>query len=205
MQIQSLVMVLTLALTSLIFSRFSAATENWEVQKDDDGIKVYSRKTNSGYEEIKATTIVEALPIDMLTLLDNVAIASKWIDSAEKVELINSPSENERIVHSYFQAPWPVKNRDMVTHSKTIFKQAGDVEIIVTDYSHVIPASNQYIRMENVRGVWSLKILAHGKMRVTYEGYGEPAGGLPVWLANRLVKSSTFNTFKQLRSQLENK
>jgi len=179
--------------------------QDWQLKIDKHNIQVYAKATASGYSEVKAITSIKALPADFLSLLDDVAIGDQWIDNCEKIILIDSPNANERIVHSFFHAPWPVKNRDMVTHSKAVFEESGVVKIIVSDYSDVHPAINDYVRMENVRGEWTLKPDDSAQMTVSYEGYGEPSGDLPLWLANNLVKSSTFNTFEQMRTLLEDK
>lgn len=215
-RMQSLVTISFFLLLIVLFTSISAIADekantvsgddlsSWRLVKDVNGIRIYTKKTESGYKEVNATITVSASPIDLLTLLDNIAIADQWIDNCQKVQLIDSPSANERVVHSFFYAPWPVKNRDMVTHSKTVFEESGVVKIIVSDYSARYPAADDdYVRMENVRGVWTMQPIDDEKMQVSYSGYGEPAGGLPIWLANSLVKSSTYNTFEKMRKLLE--
>ena len=206
-RMQSLV-TLSYYLILLIFIANSAdlaanETDEWQLQIDKQDVQVYSRKTDSGYIEVKAVTNIKALPKDLLALLENVAIARQWIDNSERVELIDSPTADERIVHSFFAAPWPVKDRDMVTHSKTVFEQSGIVNIVVSDYSNHYPATNAYVRMANVSGKWTMQPTGSKQMKVIYQGSGEPSGNLPIWLANNLVKSSTYNTFKQMRMMLE--
>lgn len=185
--------------------RPSSSTEEstWQLKIDKHNVQVYTRATPSGYSEVKAVTAIKALPENLLSLLDNVAIADQWIDKCKEIKLIDKPSANERIVHSYFYTPWPIKNRDMVTHSKTVFEDSGFVKIIVSDYTANYPARDDYVRMENVRGQWTMRPIDSGQMIVSYQGYGEPSGKLPIWLANNLVKSSTYNTFKQMRTLLE--
>ncbi len=37
---------------------------------------------------------------------------------------------------------------------------------------------------------------------ITYQGYGDPGGAVPNWLANRLIKNSSFETFVNMRKQI---
>ena len=74
---------------------------------------------------------------------------------------------------------------------------------MVSDYSSHYPANNDYVRIEDVKGQWIMQPIDSEQMTVSYQGYGEPSGNLPLWLANNLVKSSTYNTFEQMRTLLE--
>jgi len=176
----------------------------WKFEKKSSDVELYSQKTRSGFLKVKATT---ELPIEadlFLALLENVDIADNWIANCEKVEVINSPSDNERIVHTYFSAPWPVRDRDMVTYSKTSFDEmTNTITIRVRDYSSKLPGVENYVRMKNVNGVWTIKNSDENNISITYEGFGEPAGNIPIWMANNLLKSSTFETFKNMRAILK--
>lgn len=180
-----------------------AMEAGWEEVKNQHGVSVYSRHNESGYIEIKAHTRIDAKVSQFMALLENVALADQWIDGCEKVELLSAPNDSERIVHSYFSAPWPFKDRDMVTHSITQTNQeTGNTIIDIKDLGKRYPSVDNYVRMENVSGRWTINNTRNQQIEITYQGFGEPAGKLPVWLANQIIVRSTFNTFTGLQEQL---
>lgn len=179
-------------------------SSGWQVKHSQKGITVLTRETPSGYDEVKASVNINASPLDFITLLEDVERAPQWIARCEKVELLKTLSETERIVKSTFSAPWPVRDREMITYSiTTINPYNGSVRIEISDRSHLYPENRQKVRMLNVSGHWQLDILDNGLTSVTYQGYGEPSGNLPRWLSNQLVASSIYTTFANMRDLLQ--
>ncbi len=202
----ALLFVFCLVVTPAFFVNHAvaAAQVEWEIKKAKKGITVSTRKTASGYKEVKATVTANATIQDFLALLDNTAIAPQWVDHCEKIELLAMPSDYERVVKTSFSAPWPVKDREMVTYSLTQFDEVNNIaSIAISDASDNHPQTSSKIRMQGVKGKWTLITLDANSLSITYEGYGEPAGKMPKWLANRLVVTSTYKTFKNLRTTLE--
>ena len=185
----------------LLFSPLCAA-EDWKLEKDEAEVKVYSQKTESGYNQVRIVTEVKSSPKALMHLLDDTEAAPSWIAHARKVETIKWFGDTERTVHSYFKAPWPLSDRDMVTFSKTTYLDDGTVEIKISDKGREHIVQSHYVRMSNVSGLWTAQPLESGMLRITYEGYGEASGNIPRWLANNLMVSSSHETFVQMRKML---
>ncbi|GAC14158.1 START domain-containing protein [Aliiglaciecola lipolytica] len=186
------------------FTVNSQPTEDeWQLVKHKENISIYSQPSDSGYIWIRASMEVNGTPTDMVDLLNNTAIASHWIDNCKKVEVLDMPSEDQRVVRTTFNAPWPIENRDMVTISTTnIHHDAQTIIILIRDYSSFYPPQKGIVRMQNVKGKWHIKAISKEAMSIEYSGYGEPSGNLPIWLANKLITSSIFKTFHNLRETL---
>lgn len=178
------------------------AIDHWQVVKEDNGVTIAQQNTESGYIIIKATTTVISSPAAFIALLHNTDIAPQWIDHCKKVEVLASPTQDERVVHTLFAAPWPVVDRDMVTQSYSAFNEYGDLIITIEDRGSTHPTTAGYVRMRNVHGTWTLRQLDNGKVDIQYIGYGEAAGNIPIWLANKLLVSSLYKTFTNLKKQL---
>lgn len=205
-QPQKLAFLLAFVCSAVLCHKAAMADENkasWQFVKNEGNVDISIQNTQSGYYRIKARMIVSGKPSELINILDNVDHACDWIDSCKKVSIIDTPDNNTRIVHTFFKAPWPVKDRDMVTFSQIAWSSNGDLTINVEDYSDKIGPSESYVRMQNVTGVWHAIKLADGQVEISYQGYGEPAGNLPVWLANRISVSSTLATFSSLKKQFE--
>ncbi len=187
-----------LVLTALLNSNTSWA-DDWKLEKQKNNVSIYSKQTDSGYKEILVKTIVEANPHALVALLDDVAFSSQWIHNCIEVKILDEISPTERLMNSFFAAPWPVKDRDMVFLSKTTFSD-NTVQIAISDRGDTTPHHPKYVRMQNMHGLWEANTLENGKSEITYTGGGNPGGNLPTFIANReLITSMKFKQSHLIR------
>jgi hypothetical protein len=185
-----------LVLSALLNTKISWA-DDWKLEKQKNNVSIYSKKSDSGYKEILVKTIVEANPYALIALLDDVAFAPQWMHNCIEVKILEETSPTERLVNSFFAAPWPVKDRDMIFYSKTTFTN-NTVKIEISDKGDSMPEHTKYVRMQNMYGLWEANPLENGKTEITYTGRGNPGGNLPTFLANRELITSMFKTFQNL-------
>lgn len=186
----------------MLFLPQTTSAQQWQLQKQQGEVKVYSRPTDSNYIEIKATTTAKAKPIALIALLDDTDAAPSWIAHCKKIEIIDWFGGEERTVHSYFSAPWPLTDRDMLTFSKTRIDKRGNVHIKVSDKGDQHARLPSYVRMQRITGQWTARNIGNGKIEITYQGYGEDGGSIPVWLANHLSVRASLTTFSNLRKRI---
>jgi hypothetical protein len=186
-----------LVLSVLVNSSTSWA-EDWKLEKHKNNVSIYSKQTDSGYKEILVKTIVEANPHSLIALLDDVAFSSQWIHNCIEVEILEEISPTERLVQSFFAAPWPIKDRDMVTIS-AITATDNAVQVKITDRGDTTPHHSRYVRMQNMHGLWEANAIENGTSEITYTGGGNPGGNLPTFIANRELITSMYNTFLNLQ------
>lgn len=189
-------LVSLLGLITWLHSSYLLANE-WQLEKQNHHVSVYSQETESGYKKVLAKTLVEAHPQALIALLDDISISSQWIHNCIEVKLIEKASTTERLVHSFFNAPWPVKNRDMVTYSKTSFI-GQSIQIEIFDKASHIKDQPNFVRMQDMHGLWTATPTESGKVEITYSGGGNPGGNIPSFIADRELISSMFNTFTNL-------
>ncbi|MEP4891870.1 MAG: START domain-containing protein [Aliiglaciecola sp.] len=174
-------------------------SQNWLQVKQKGHIKVHTTSDPSGYVWLKASITVKGAPMDFVALLDDIDTAANWIDNCEKVELLASPSAQEKIVRTIFKAPWPVKEREMITKSITeMDTQQQNIKITIQDYPAYSSNNHNLVRIQNVQGQWLVKATTKNNMLIEYIGFGNPSGNLPIWLANKMMVSSMFKTFSNL-------
>ncbi|MDN4501424.1 START domain-containing protein [Alteromonadaceae bacterium BrNp21-10] len=191
---------------SLILLSFFCRTGNaqeWQQQSDRQQVQIYSQQTANGIIKIKATTRLTSRIGALINLLHDTQRSQQWIDNIQKVEVLDRPAPNEAIVHSYFNGPFIISDRDMVTHSQiNQDPQSLQVRIDIGDLGGEYVPINGYVRMKNVQGMWLISPLGNGIIEIEYQGSADPAGNIPTWLANSTLLSSTERTFVQLRSLL---
>jgi hypothetical protein len=182
-----------------ILISYSVNAEGWSLAKENTRVQLYTREHASGLFEIKATTDVKTTPSAFINLLMDTAAGPDWIDNAVSVEVLSSPKPDVMIVRTLLNAPWPLKNRDMITQSITTHeKQSGVLSLVISDKSDYAPQSKGRVRMKNVMGEWTLKPSEIGT-QITYQGTGEAGGLIPTWLSNKTLINSTFKSFENMR------
>ena len=171
--------------------------DDWELEKQQNNVSIYSKHSDSGYKTILVKTIVEANHLALIALLNDVGFSSQWIHNCIEVKILNDISPTERVINSFFTAPWPVKDRDMVILSTITFTDSS-VQIKISDRGDITPQHPEYVRMYNMHGLWEASALENGKSEITYTGGGNPGGNLPIFLANKELINSMFKTFQNL-------
>ncbi|TDO95321.1 START domain-containing protein [Marinomonas balearica] len=180
----------------------SAYSQEWKLYSKSTSVAVYSRLTEVGLE-VKAIATVRSKPDALLKLLEDTDAASQWIANCKAVVVKARPSIKERLVHSYYNAPWPVRDRDMVTYSYVVSDGDGKgYRIEVTDVGQDFPQDPAYVRMEQVSGMWRIKTISDQRVQISYQGRGSAAGAIPKWLSNKLLLESTAETFENLTKMI---
>ena len=185
-----------MALTCFFNGR-AALAETWQLEKQKGKTSVYSQNTESGYKEVLAKTLVKAHPKALIALLGDISLAPEWIHNCLEIQVIKDLSPSERLINTFFAAPWPIKDRDMVTLSTTTITD-DLVQISISDRSEIIASHTKFVRMQNMHGKWKAKPLDNGLTEITYQGGGDPGGSLPTFIANKELISSIYHTFLNL-------
>ena len=144
-------------------------------------------------------TTVETNPHTLIALLADVSFSSKWIDNCLEVKILNEASPSERLIHTFFAAPWPVKDRDMVTLSTTTFTN-NTFQITISDRNDATPSPSKVCA--HAKHAWIMGSQCTRKWKKAKsltQGGGNPGGKLPTFIANKEMISSMFKTFQNLK------
>lgn len=175
----------------------------WKLSKDQDGIKVYTRKVK-GYKlkEFKAITTVNASPETLLAVIREVDKYPEWISHIEDAYAVEKVSNDEVYVYTETKLPWPFSNRDIVTHSKLYWE--GDTAFVkMTGVSDFIPKNKGVVRIPFSYGTWTYKPIRDGLTEILYQFQGDPGGNIPGWLANMFIIDGPFKTIVRLKEVSE--
>jgi hypothetical protein len=188
----------------VLLSTFSvSAQENWNLVKEEAGIKIYT-KTESGskYKAFKAEMQVSCKIENIIDVLKNMNSVNNWVVNCKGVKLLES-EDNDQYYYIETSLPWPLENRDMVYHFHYIEINSGQVRVIVTGVPDYIQPIGGIVRMAKTNGYWLLTSTDISKTVITYQMHVEPGGLIPAWLANPFIENVPFSTFKELRNIVE--
>ncbi len=180
----------------------AVADKYWQFESDDDGITIYTHEHKNGLVEIRAQMFTPTSYGAFLTLLEDSDNIPNWVDNALHSRVLQQVSATENIVYTQFSAPWPVKNRDMVTYSNYWLDELGFTLKIKDAPESTLEEQRGYIRIHSVDATWKLQKLTNGTTFIEYKVFADPGGVLPIWLVNNLSKQSARATFSKLREQL---
>lgn len=194
----------------LVWSNVYAEPLAWWPVAVKNGIALYQQAMPSGQVRIKAEFEATASVSNFMKVMQDTTHAPNWLDRAKIVTVLSHPSELEYIVYTEFFAPWPFKNRYMVTYSRYQFTPNGGLDLQITDrhpslteFVQVKGAEN-LVRLKEMSALWQVTPLEGGKINVAYQASADPDGLLPDWLTNKLVLKSALTTLSQLKKTLEN-
>jgi hypothetical protein len=194
---------LALTLCGLSVLSCSAQAENWQLAKDEAGIKVYlSDIPGSKYKAYRAVTTVNASIKQLLALQADVKGSCKWIFECQEQSLLKTEG-GQSWLYARFAAPWPVSARDSVLHVTTSAAADGTVTRLLQALPDFLPKEQDFVRVSRVDGFWSLQPKSEDSVEVVYQAHMEPGGSVPSWLANSFVIDAPFNTLQAFRQAAE--
>lgn len=193
---------LSFVLTCCCFLSYSQ--NDWELKKNEDGIKVYTRKTNkSSVKEFKAVMLLKTTMTSLVDKITDAKGLKNWNYRTTKSRLLERISDNESIVYMYNDFPWPVKNRDHISKLTLLNIDPSIVKIEITSVPNIVPEYDNAIRIEEFSGFWLLEKTNKGIL-VTQQMHGEPKGNVPSVIINATLAKAPLYSFKRLKKHLIN-
>jgi len=200
MKFQSICLVLCIAST---FS--SAQTDDCDLRKDSDGIRVYVCK--SGHEKFKslrAEFTLENISIEKyLTFLFNVEDYPEWQYNMNSAEILSKISDDEMNYRSEIDAPWPLEDRELLVNFK-ITRDAGpdQITIAIRNILSERPVPAGLIRVPYFSASYVLTTINRTSLKVIYNLKIDPGGSVPPWLVNIAMAEGPYVSFKNLKKRI---
>ncbi len=184
----------------------SHAQEGWTLEKDKNGVKVYTRKSEKS--NVKASKAVVFINSDIKQVFDMLTDAehhNQWMDRVKTSRLLKKISDNEFYVYYEAEAPWPVSNRDVNARFKIEKTDDGKVKMVAVGDPTYLPKKEGLVRVPESESTWELIPIGNDLVEVTFITQMHPGGAVPEWVANLTSTDNPFNTLKNLKLLLEKK
>jgi hypothetical protein len=173
------------------------------LKKDKDGIKVYTcQESDSKFKSLRAEFLLPGTALDQLRsfLLDGNNYYT-WQYNMVESKILNQANEDEMIVRSVIDAPWPVTNREMIVRI-IMQKEDHDLEVSVNAVPYDYPVSDDLVRVAFSQANWKVTKINDRDLSVYYTLRIDPGGSLPTWLVNMAMAEGPYETFRNLREKL---
>lgn len=187
----------------LACASMTAGAEEWQLARDQDGIRVYLASVpGSAYKAYRGVTTIRASLERLRHLQEDVQVSCGWIFQCQEQRMLKSQGA-QSWVYARFSAPWPVAPRDSILHVTTQVAADGTVTRQLQALPDYLPVEKGWVRIARVDGFWTLRPMAAGLVEVVYQAHTEPGGSVPSWLANSFVLDAPFQTLQAYRALAE--
>ncbi len=181
------------------------AQEDWQLRKNGEGIKVYSRKkTGQKFHELRVETVVQGTVKQLVAAITDVDQHDKWVYKALNTRLIRTITPGDFYYYTEIDAPWPFDNRDLVLRMTVLYNAQTRQAIINTNNANdIVPTVKDVVRITYSRGHWTLTPQQQGMVKIDYEITVDTGIGLPAWLLNMFIANAPWETFLHLRDWMK--
>jgi hypothetical protein len=193
-----LILILLMFLCSIV--TIGSAKAQWELVKDEDGIKVFLKTVpDSKIKEFKGVTNINSSLDSILAVLYDPDACPKWVHNCRQATRLRDIGFYEAYIYQVINFLFPVKDRDLILHTvMTQDPETKDLTIRLNSVPDYI-AETKNFRIKKSTGYYSLKPLPDGTVEVTWQHYTDPGGGVPTWIVNSLLVDTPFKTLKNLK------
>ena len=176
-------------LLSIIIPTILWAQPDWQLRKDENGIKVFTKDV-AGYslKAGKAITTFDAPLESCVSVLKDVPYLVDLFPNCSEAKPLGVTGDTLQRHYLRFKAPWPVTDRDAAMQYRYSYDaKSKSVRVMATGLPDIYPRQETAIRLIKGYSIWVFTAIGDGKTRLDYEFQSDPGGTIPGWLANSTV------------------
>jgi len=184
---------------------YAQNNNKWKLTKNKNGIKIYTRHSeHSPIKEVKGVMKLKVSLSSIVSLIKDAKNQHNWIYLNKTAYLLKEPSNFEWYYYNESDAPWPISNRDIVTHAK--LKQNPTTYALrieakgVPDY---IDEKEGIVRIRKLASSWDIVPINDGFVQVTFKLFADLGGSVPAWAINLAIDTGPFNTLSAMSEEIK--
>ena len=190
-----LYLFIPLLINSVAFSQEA----NWELRKNEEGIKVFTRQiTNSKIIEFKAETTIDAPVSSLVSVLRDVESYNKWMTDLKAAKKLKTLTDNTWVTYYIASVPWPLSDRDVIFQVEQKKYNEG-IKITLKSNPDFAAHRPEYVRINKAQGEWIFIPESEKRTKVFYQFYADPEINVPTWITNLFIVDGPFQTLKNLK------
>jgi virulence-associated protein VagC len=177
--------------------------QEWEFAKEKDRIKVYTRmEKDSRFKSFKGETEVKADHKSIIALIEDVEKFDDWDEDVSEIKVLEHVPGKMLKYYVVYDVPWPFHDRDLCVEAITSVDQAtGTILMQARSIPEAVPLNEDRVRILDYRQKWIVEPKENGWALVTVEGFADPAGDIPAWIANMAITDTPLNMLREIRNR----
>jgi hypothetical protein len=179
---------------------YQAGSESeWDLRKDADGIKIYTRDyPDSPVKEFMAVTACNSELSEVVRIINDIKEYPNWLRSCKSVTPLKSDAGKSFVSYVEITFPWPLSNRDGIWESTVVTDNDWVYYSEIRSRPELVPEKKGIVRMHNACGFWKIEKLKSGQTRITQQFFADPEGNIPGWVVNLFLVDGPYDTFLNL-------
>lgn len=179
-----------------------AADDQWELELDNDGIRVYTQiEGDSPYKQVKVTATINASMDEVMKVLLAFGGYKNWMNKVQESYLLNQ-TDGAYYVFLLEDAAWPMQNRYQV--SRLDVEQSHQTSSMkFRSVPNYIDKRKDAIQIKQYEGSWSLENRDNHQCFLELILIHHPGGHVPPWLANFHAVENPYQSVVNLKSLVE--
>jgi hypothetical protein len=181
---------------------FAAAGDQWELELDKEGIRVYTQlEGSSPYKQVKVTATINAPMDKVMEILLAFGNYNRWMNQVEQSYLVNQ-SDSAYYVFILEDADWPMQNRYQVS-KLDVSQSFTRSEVKFRAVPNFIEKRTDAIQIKQHEGYWELENRSDYQCVLEYVLIQNPGGHVPPWLANFHAVENPYQSVYRLKELAE--
>jgi len=179
--------------------------QSWTFVKEQDGIKLFTRKEDgSSMKSFKGIMDVHSTMDKVCNLVGNVKNHDWWDENLREIKVLTYEKDKYFQYYLIYHVPWPFTDRDLCVEANvTNDPLTGKRTITATPLSNVVPEKSDLIRIKKYWQRWTIQPMENGIIRLTLEGFVDPAGNVPSWLYNMVIVETPLKVMRRVKKFVE--
>jgi START domain len=174
---------------------------SWQKERERDGIVSYRReRPGQSLAAFRARMSIDADLWTVLAVLEDVDRASEWTAHCLEMRKLRGVSERDMLVYARTDAPWPVRDRDVVTRVTSTVLSLREVVAEIHAVRH-LPERAGLVRIPALDARYAFHLRDDGKLDIEYMIEVDPGGTLPDWVKNLVGRDLAHETLSRLRAR----
>jgi len=177
---------------------------NWKVERDKDGIKVYSSEINGAdFKAVKVECTLQGTFSKLISILTQVSRYPEWIYNTKKTLLLKKNNALDFIYYTETNFPWPLSNRDAIIHLRINTDSLPKfITIQGSNEPKFVPEIFDKVRVPSYSANWKVTMPTPQTIQINYIVIADPGGNIPSWIGNMFIDKGPYETFKKLSERL---
>jgi hypothetical protein len=196
---------LLLAFFLLVASFGNAFSQGWTFIKEKEGVYLYTHKeAGENLKSFKGVMEVRSTMSAVTNLISNPNNHDWWDENLTEIKVLQIENPKHFQYYLVYDVPWPLSDRDLVVDARvTVDPGSGKYVIFSTPLEGVVPEKPGMVRIKKYWQRWTVQPLGNGIIRITLEGFVDPAGNIPSWLYNMIITESPLKVMREVRKRVE--
>lgn len=186
-----------------LITQMTHAQGAWKVAKEKNGVKIETRFIDGwSIKEYRATVYIKTTLDKAVEAYRDPIKRKSFMARSIEVSNLKENSKTDIITYNLGNAPWPVADRDNITHS--IFKKTGNqVRVSMKSLPNYIPEKDGIVRVPRSKGYWLFIDQGNGIVKVVQQSVADLGGSVPDWLVNSTIVEGPYDVLLALKGILE--